>query len=62
MRTGDFFYFSFITLMTVGYGDMYPASPVARSMAIVEAMIGVIFVAVLISRLVGLHSGRPRRT
>lgn len=62
MQTGDFFYFSFITLMTVGYGDMYPASPVARSMAIVEAMVGVIFVAVLISRLVGLHAGRSRRT
>jgi hypothetical protein len=59
---GDFLYFSFITLMTVGYGDMYPVSPVARSMAIVEAMVGIIFVAVLISRLVGLHAGRPRRT
>jgi len=62
MQTGDFFYFSFTTLTTVAYGDMYPASPVARSMAIVEAMVGVIFVAVLISRLVGLHVGRPRRT
>ena len=59
---GDFLYFSFITLMTVGYGDMYPVSPVARSMAMVEAMVGIIFVAVLISRLVGLHAGRARRT
>jgi len=58
---GDYFYFSFITLMTVGYGDMYPVGPVARSLAIVEAMVGVIFVAVLIGRLVGLHAGRPRR-
>src|SRR2546426_1120758 len=36
---GDYFYFSFITLMTVGYGDMYPVGPVARSLAIVEAMV-----------------------
>ena len=62
MQAGDFFYFSFITLMTVGYGDMYPSSPVARSMAIVEAMVGIVFIAVLISRLVGLHAGRSRRT
>jgi voltage-gated potassium channel len=60
MQTGDFFYFSFITLMTIGYGDMYPVSPVARSMAIVESMVGIIFVAVLISRLVGLNAGRSR--
>ena len=62
MQTGDFFYFSFTTLTTVAYGDMYPVSPVARSMAIVEAMVGVIFVAVFISRLIGLHAGRSRRT
>ncbi len=55
---GDFMYFSFITLMTVGYGDMSPVGPIARSLAIVEAMVGVIFVAVLIGRLVGLHASR----
>ena len=62
LRPGDFMYFSFITLMTVGYGDMSPAGPVARSLAIVEAMVGVIFIAVLIGRLVGLHAGTRRRT
>jgi len=60
MQAGDFFYFSFITLMTVGYGDMYPVSPAVRSMAIVEAMIGIIFLAVFISRLIAQHAGRPR--
>ena len=62
LRPGDFMYFSFMTLMTVGYGDMSPADPIARSLAIVEAMVGVIFIAVLIGRLVGLHAGARRRT
>ena len=58
---GDLIYFSFTTLMTVGYGDMYPAAPIARSLAIVEAMVGIIFIAVLIGRLVGRHAGIRRR-
>jgi voltage-gated potassium channel len=49
-------YFSFITLTTVGYGDIVPVSPPARMLAMVEAMTGTIYVAVLISRLVALYS------
>lgn len=59
---GDFMYFSFVTLMTVGYGDMSPVHPVARSLAIIESMLGVVFMAVLIGRLVGLQAGPRRRT
>jgi hypothetical protein len=59
---GDFIYFSFATLMTVGYGDMYPVAPAARSLALVEALVGVIFIAVLIGRLVGLHAATGRHT
>jgi len=59
---GDFMYFSFVTLMTVGYGDMSPVHPIARSLAIIEAMLGVVFMAVLIGRLVGLQAGPRRRT
>ena len=50
------FYFSFITLSTVGYGDITPVSKVARMLAAMEAMIGLLYVAVLIARLVGLYS------
>jgi voltage-gated potassium channel Kch len=49
-------YFSLITLTTVGYGDIVPLSPAARMLAMTEAMTGTIYVAVLISRLVALHS------
>jgi hypothetical protein len=55
------FYFSFITLSTVGYGDITPVSKVARMLAAMEAMTGLLYVAVLIARLVALYSTpKPR--
>ncbi len=50
------FYFSFITLCTVGYGDIAPVSRVARMLAAVEAIAGLFYMAVLISRLVSVYS------
>lgn len=50
------FYFSFITLSTVGYGDITPVSRAARWLAAMEAIIGLLYVAVLIARLVSLYS------
>ena len=50
------FYFSFITLSTVGYGDITPVSQAARLLAAMEAMTGLLYVAVLIARLVSLYS------
>ena len=52
------FYFSFITLSTVGYGDITPVSRAARLLAAMEAMTGLLYVAVLIARLVSLYSSR----
>ena len=53
-------YFSFVTLATLGYGDVVPATPIARSLAICEAVGAQLFVAVLIARLVSLQSrSRP---
>jgi hypothetical protein len=48
-------YFSFVTLATVGYGDIVPHTPTARTMAMLEAMLGQFYLVVLIGRLVGLH-------
>lgn len=50
-----FIYFSFTTLTTVGYGDITPVSPLARSLAMTEAMTGQLFPAILIARLVSLE-------
>ena len=46
-------YYSFVTLVGLGYGDITPVAPVARMLAVVEALVGLLFVATLISRLVG---------
>ena len=48
-------YFSFVTLTTVGYGDVTPVSAVARSLALLEAVLGQLYLVVLIARLVGLQ-------
>jgi Ion channel len=52
------YYFSFITLSTVGYGDITPLSNGARTLAMMEAMTGTLYMAVLISRLVALYSSQ----
>ena len=51
----DLLYYSFITLATVGYGDITPVTPLARSLAVLEAITGQLYLAVMIARLVGLH-------
>lgn len=53
----DFVYFSFVTLTTVGYGDVTPVHPVARSLAIAEALTGQLYPAILLARLVSLATG-----
>ena len=49
-------YFSFVTLTTVGYGDVTPVHPVARSLAMMEALTGQLYPAILLARLVSLHA------
>lgn len=61
--TGDFsrasaVYFSFVTLATLGYGDIVPRTDVARGLAIVEGVGGQLFLAVLVARLVSLYARR----
>ncbi len=56
-----FGYFSFVTLTTVGYGDVTPADPIARSAAMLEAVVGQLFPAILIARLVSMELESRRR-
>ena len=55
---GEILYFSYVTLTTVGYGDVSPAHPAARMVAIVEAITGLMLVSIVIARFVGLHTAR----
>ncbi len=52
----NYLYYSFTTLTTLGYGDIVPVSPVARRLSGIEAATGVLYVAVFIGRLIGMHS------
>jgi hypothetical protein len=52
-------YFSFVTLTTVGYGDITPVARVAQSMAILEALVGQLYPAVILARLVSLPQESP---
>jgi voltage-gated potassium channel Kch len=53
-------YFSFVTLGTLGYGDVVPRSELVQSLAIVEAVGGQMYLAVLIARLVSLYSRQAK--
>lgn len=52
----DFIYYSFVTLTTLGYGDILPLSPVAKMLSAIEAIIGGLYLTVLVARLVSLYS------
>jgi len=55
----DAIYFSLITLSTVGYGDIAPVAGVARMLAMMEAVTGTMYMAVLVARLVSVYSATP---
>ena len=56
-----FTYFSYVTLTTLGYGDITPLSNAARSLSILESMIGQLYIAVTIARLVGMHIAHSQK-
>lgn len=51
-------YFSYVTLTTVGYGDILPLSRAARMLAVLESLTGTLYLAVLVSRLVSMYAGK----
>jgi voltage-gated potassium channel len=58
----DCIFYSYATLTTLGYGDIVPVTAQARSLSILEAVSGVLYVAVLIARLVGVYSAAKFQT
>jgi len=53
--TRQFVYYSFVTLTTLGYGDITPITSMARSLCILEAVIGQLYLVVQVAWLVGVH-------
>jgi len=54
----NFYYYSFVTLTTMGYGDILAITKFARALSILEAITGQLYLAIMISRLVGLHASQ----
>jgi hypothetical protein len=54
------FFFSFVTLTTLGYGDVSPGSVGAAALATLQAVMGSLYLTILIARLVGLHIAETR--
>lgn len=57
----DMTYFSLVTLATVGYGDILPATSTARMLAMIQAVTGQFYVAVVVAIFVGMYSSQRRR-
>lgn len=51
----DWLYFSFVTMSTLGYGDITPLSPTARMLAYAQAVFGLFYIAILVAGLVGAY-------
>jgi voltage-gated potassium channel len=57
----DYLYFSFVTLTTLGYGDITPVSAFAKSLTIVIAIVGQLYLTILIAMLVGKYLSNPEK-
>jgi hypothetical protein len=57
---GEYTYYSFVTLTTLGFGDLLPVSPLARTLSWAEAVIGQIYLTVILARLVALYGVQAR--
>ena len=56
-----FVYFSYVTLSTLGYGDITPVAPLVRTFAYIEAIFGQLYLAILVARLVGNYVTRSEQ-
>ena len=61
-RLRELIYFSLVTLATVGYGDITPVNPIAQGFSNLEAVLGQLYLAVMVARLVGIQVAQRMRT
>ena len=58
----DFVYYSFVTLTTLGYGDISPIKPTVRAVSAFEAVVGILYIAFIIASLVGSYRPSPEES
>jgi len=58
----DLLYYSFVTLSTLGYGDITPMTPIARTLAYIEALFGQFYIAILVASFVGIHITHSKKS
>ncbi len=56
----ELLYYSFVTLSTLGYGDITPVTPIARTLAYLEALFGQFYIAILVASFVGIRISSQR--
>ena len=56
--SSSLFYYSYVTLTTLGYGDIVPLRPLARTIAYLEAIVGVFYMAILVGSMIGILLNR----
>lgn len=56
----ELLYYSYVTLSTLGYGDITPVTPIARTLAFLEALFGQFYIAILVASFVGMHLSTKR--
>ena len=54
----EWLYYSFVTMTTLGYGDISPVSPIARLLAYLQAVVGQLYIAILVAGLVGAYMSK----
>ena len=61
LRLFEMTYYSYVTLSTLGYGDITPVEPIVQTLAVIEALFGQFYIAILVAVLVGTHisSNKP---
>ena len=57
----DVAYYSYVTLTTLGYGDISPVAPIARFLVYMEAVVGVFYMAILVASLIGVGISEPKK-
>jgi Ion channel len=58
--TADYTYFSYVTLATIGYGDLVPVTQLGRALAVLEGLLGQVYLVTVVALVVG-NLGRTRR-